>query len=629
MPSKEDYLDNLLKDMDGIGETVSENSDVVSDNERKDDILDEDIMNILNSVEDKEVNDVEDKDDVTESESIGVDDTKSMSEEEIEKLLSAESENTEEADSAQEETSEDLMNLLKQTDDNNDLQEIHDLLQKSDNNEAVDNDIVALLQDTPDEETDLMEQIVGEPEKNTESGVDERTKKKEERKRLREEKKAEKLALKEAKKAAKLEAKKAKEEGGRQDAESEEAEASELSFDAEGLGTADLEPANTVSEEDLADIEELLNMAGSVMEPPVEFAAGTAKKPAALGGNNAKGKDTQENNAQSNGVDSLVENVTAEKKPRKKLFNRILDFLTEEDEEEEQKDNEDIKLSEENKNIIEDLDKDKKKKKKGKKDKKTKKGEQKNGKENIAESENAEENADEGNSKKPKKEKKAKKEKLPKEVRIEEDNQKDGKLSVKKILPVALACVSFGIVIVLVASLAGDYSAKKAGREAYYDGDYQTCFQNFYGKELNESEQVMYSKSESILRIRLWIREYEMLAEEGAEAEALDSLIQSVGDYPVLYEYAVQWNAGGEVSESYATILSILSEKYNLTEAQAQEIAAMERDVDYSQVVYAIIDGKASDFLNKPVAEEPEKLQDVLPEEEEIENTSFVDNGDN
>lgn len=616
MPSKEDYLDDLLKDMDVLGEEFSVNSDDVNDIELKDDILDEDIMNILNSVENGEL-----QNSGTESDSIGVDDTKNMSEEDIEKLLSTELENAEVAeDVAPEENSEDLMNLLKQTDDNNDLQEIHDLLQKSDNNEAVDEDIVALLQDIPDEETDLMEQIVGESEENTESGVDEKARKKEERKRLREEKKAEKLAMKEAKKAAKLEAKKAK-KGHSQTAEGEEAEG------AEPVLAADMESVNAVSEDDLADIEELLNMAGSVMEPPVELGSGPAKKPASSA-NNMKGKDTQGKNAQSNGADSQIDNSTAEKKPRKKFLSRIVDFLTEEDDEEEQKDNEDIKLSEENKNILDDLEKNKKKKKKDKKDKKAKKGQQKDGEAATAEGENAEAESEEGQSEKSKK--KRKKEKPPKKIKIEEDNnQKGSKLSIKKILPIVLTCLSFGIVIVMVAGLAGDYSAKKAGKKAYYDGDYQTCFQNFYGKELNESEQVMYSKSESILRIRLWVREYEMLAEEGAEAEALDSLIQSVGDYPVLYEYAVQWNAGSEVSESYAKILSILSEKYNLTEAQAQEIAAMESDVDYSQVVYAIIDGKASDFLNKPVAEEEESLQDVLPEEEEIEDNSFVDNGDN
>ncbi len=62
----------------------------------------------------------------------------------------------------------------------------------------------------------------------------------------------------------------------------------------------------------------------------------------------------------------------------------------------------------------------------------------------------------------------------------------------------------------MLGNFLADYTAKRSGREAYYAGDYQTCYQNLMGKELDETEQVMYSQSESILTIRMWLREYEV-----------------------------------------------------------------------------------------------------------------------
>lgn len=186
----------------------------------------------------------------------------------------------------------------------------------------------------------------------------------------------------------------------------------------------------------------------------------------------------------------------------------------------------------------------------------------------------------------------------------------------------------------MAANISSDYSAKKIAQEAYYNADYQTCYQNLFGKDLNESEQVMFSKSESILRIRLWIREYAMLAADGLEAEALDSLIQSVNAYPALYDYSSQWNAGTEVSEIYAQMLSILNGKYHLTEEQALWIASAEDDIEYSRIIYSIINANASSSGNEPASgtqdtssqeNQNEVLNDILPEEEELKDITFVE----
>lgn len=293
-----------------------------------------------------------------------------------------------------------------------------------------------------------------------------------------------------------------------------------------------------------------------------------------------------------------------QKKEKKGFFAKLLDLFTEEDEEEEESDQ--LKLSDENKQILEEMDKN------GKKGKKK--------------------------EKKQKKEKKPKKEKQPKKPKKEKPKKEDvpavpeKKLSPKKIIPIVVVCISLGAVILIVGNFLTEYMSKRSGREAYYAGDYQTCYQNLFGRELNETEQVMYSKSESILTIRMWLREYEVFVNEGSELEALDSLLQAVHDYPSLLDYATQWNVQDEVTSAFGQILNILSEKYQLSQEEAQAIADISDNVEYTKNVMMVLQklGLGSwEFQGTTQAETtvnpaqntenlPEELPDPLPEEKEI-----------
>ncbi|MCM1091301.1 MAG: hypothetical protein NC413_10705 [Muribaculum sp.] len=530
-----------------------------------------------------------------------------MTEEEIEKLLE-ESSRVEESESAQAEDSADQDNLMELLQDagDDDLQDIHDLLEKADNNEAVDEAVIAQMQGDGDGQA-LEGDMATDAE---EAGLDARQQKAADKKKQREEKAAAKKAAKEAKKAEKL-AKKAAKKAGK-GAVADAAEGAEAAVGAGAAAAAGLAAqgaaeggqaadagAQETNEEDLGfDMSELDDLLNFSTDPNPE-------KPPQTDSAEEAGEAGVE--AIAGAGDALAE-ITAEadsKEPEKKkgLLARILEFLTEEDEEDEEeagKGTEDVPMSDENKNILKEMDqeggKKAKKEKKPKKDKKGKKGADAEG----AEGEGAE--GEEGKKKKPKKEKKPKE-----QVPVDPKN----KITVKKIMPVALASLSILLMIFLLVYLGGDFMLKRDARKAFYAEDYGTCYQELYGKKLNASEQVMFGKSASILRVRLWMREYELFAEEGAETQALDILIQSVNDYADLYSFASQWNADGEVSAVYAQMLEILQSKYGLTEAQALEIAAEPDDVQYTLMVIDVVEGKGMD------AEvfEPVNLPDMLPEE--------------
>ncbi len=591
---------------------------------------------------------------ITAEDTLTVEEASGLSEKEIEQLLMAGQSASEQEPGIENGMDDDLMKLLEDTPDT-ELNEIHDILQKADNNEAVDESVLA-AGETEEEVFDPL----ADDEGSSGEELSEKEQKAQEKKRLKEQKKAAKAQKREEKKALSA-AKKEERKAARALKKGNNPTEENLTEKDGDMSPAPLKEDEMVAEDDFSVLDniiesaegypdvETLGLDGNSQESAAGEAAaddvidmeslfstdgvdddnilGLLQFAESLGDDSdfSLGNETDTNTEPAREKQAEEKNVSPKEGKKKGFFARVLDFLTEEEEEETDEDAE-IQLSDENKNILNELDKEKGKKGKKKKGKKGKKGEEAG----SAEGEEAE-GAEDG-EKGGKKEKKPKKVKMPKKVREPLDNgaASGKKLSFKKILPILLICVTLGVAIFIMTSLAGDYSVKKAGREAYYNGDYQSCYENLYGRDLTESEQVMYSKSESILCIRLWFREYELFVEEGLELQALDSLLQSVQDYPKLYDYASQWNAGNEVSQTYQQILDTLSNKYQLSEAQAKELMAVEDDREYTRRVNMIVQGKGYGAWDTPVEtkmpQAEDTLEDMLLEEEDLEDVQFIDN---
>lgn len=639
MPSQEDYLDNLLKDIGHEEQEAQPVQEAVPQS-------DENNENVGKDAE-RQASDLEAASD--------------MSEDEIEQLLSggldasrlendqAEEENNELFHASDMDLSdEDVLKMLAESDDD-DMQEIHSLLNKSDNHESVED---TAEEPEPEEERNAL--LGGADVTPAVDKREERAKAKKEREEAKKRRKEE-LAAKRAEKKAEKKVKKAsKKEAAKQ--EQEEQDTAENLFDTDVLDSIVSKADKTGKEEDEVVSDNDVIGEKSEALPVDELAEVTPEETSGLdeiapeengagglgldmgnlfgdsdaedsllnglgGGDDSDLSDLLSMNDEPEDSDAQREEKREKKSEKKGFLTRLLDFFTEEEEEDEEQGNENLNLSDENKGIIKDLDKEGSKKKKNKKAKKA-----------------ASEKTDKAKKKpekKPKKQPKPKKEKPPKEIPLVTDK----KLSFKKVLPVVLVGVSVGVLLFVFINSAADYSDKREARAAYYAGDYQTCYLNLFGKDLDETESVMYGKSESILYIRLWIREFEMFAGEGDMVRALDSLIQTVDRYPQLYEYANQWNAGAEVAAGYATILNYLSANFGLTESQAQQIADEKKDIDYTRIVTAIANGKSFEEWNAPelppdagmdeapLEEVPESgMEDVLPEEEELGTDTFVDN---
>ena len=309
-----------------------------------------------------------------------------------------------------------------------------------------------------------------------------------------------------------------------------------------------------------------------------------------------------------------AEREEEEKKPG--FFAKLMNFLLEADEEDEDPVAEEVladsvgetgRVTEENREILQELkDEDKKGKKKKKKDKK--KG--KKGKE--GEGEEGEEAAEEEEDSKKEKKRKKKEKKKKDEEEVDLFAPPEKKLSKKKVITVFVFCGTIAACIVLLSSFLPNYTEKREAHVAYDHQDYAGVYDLLYGKKLNEQDEILFRRSNLILQMGRKLTSYDNYVNLDMRLEALNALISGVARYQEILPEAETYNVVSEVNDIYGQILERLSADFGVSESDAMEIIASEDDVTYSQKLEAIINGT---FFGEDV---PAGRQDVLPEEEEI-----------
>lgn len=325
----------------------------------------------------------------------------------------------------------------------------------------------------------------------------------------------------------------------------------------------------------------------------------------------AEAADDTTAEGESAATDGMVE--PTEKK--KGFFSKLLTALTEEEE---------SNISDENQAIMQELEeedlKEAGKKKKMKKGKKPADGKGKD------EADEDEEDIGKGKKKgKPKKEPKPKKQKEPKEPAVPE---KPGKrISPKSIVVVVLfAATVFGGIFLSISLFSGELRMQSA-TDAFERGDYMTCYEEMYGMDLNEEEKMMFRHAEIVLKMQRRITTYEKYIGEGRELEALDSLMQAVADYDDMYTKAQECGAGVEVAGLYDRIIQVLQDNYGVGQDAARAIALCPSNVDYTRYLTALIAGEGISTGGEQggISLPEEELQDLLPAEEELNRPGFAD----
>lgn len=301
------------------------------------------------------------------------------------------------------------------------------------------------------------------------------------------------------------------------------------------------------------------------------------------------------------------------KEKKKGFWHRLMEELTREEEEPENQESVD-----ENEEILKELEAEDqiKEKKKNKKEKKKKDKKGKKSKNASADEENEDASGEAESKKKKKKPKREKKEKAkgPKE--------KSPKILSKKMLFSMIAfCATIIAAIVLLSIFLPDYADKKNARTAFYTGNYSKVYELLYDKNLNQSDQLIFERANVVLKLQRRLDSYELNKKIGQEAEALDALLQGTLKYEEILSDAT-YGAEEELQALYRKILDHLEQDYGIGEEEARTINSYDSET-YSRKIYSVVNGEDFSDLEQEADEEGktaenDKLQDVLPEEEDL-----------
>lgn len=367
--------------------------------------------------------------------------------------------------------------------------------------------------------------------------------------------------------------------------------------------------------------EENLSSAGQETQSVEENASAVKAKEKKSGRSGLfKGKKKQGKNAKADAQEAIENENTEENAgvPKKQsFFSKMITFLTEADDEDELN-GEGMTPSDENKNILIELDEEDKKKKKKKV--KGKKG--KNEEENLdEENEDGEEVKEKKEKKKKKKDKKKDKAMAAEVSELLDESKPEKKVSKKNIAVIAALGITVAIMIVVLCSIVPGFFDKREARDAFYRSDYSKSYELLYGKKLDNSDTIIYNKCKIILELNRKLDAYHNYMGIGKEVQALDALMSGVQKYPEILVEAEEYHVTQEVEAIYETILNILNDKYHISEQVAKVIISYD-DLTYTRKLESIVNG--TPFVN-PEAEVWTNTEDVLPEEQAIMEDTFSD----
>ena len=395
-----------------------------------------------------------------------------------------------------------------------------------------------------------------------------------------------------------------------------------------------------VDEEALTKATEIEDVASEVLETKEDAKARkkkekeeakAAKKAAKAAKKKKKGDgDEVSEAAEATEAVTLPEGLEGTEEPKKKgFFGKIIEALTETVDEEEEAipvvpEEGQTGISDENKEILAEVDEEKGKKKKKKKEKKKKKGkgEDAEGAEGASDAEGDEEGEGEDSKKKKKK---PKKEKKPKAKEVKEEEAPRRKLPKKRVRAVFLLNISVCAAILICVFGYEKINNLHNARWAYDNQDYVTTYENLYGMELKGDDAEIYKKSQAILLMDRKYKSYQNYKKLGMNTEAVNALMEAVAMYPELRENAEQLGVAAQVDYTYASVLAALSE-YGVSEADAKDIVGYESKVRYTLRVQSIANGTPFTYDDDIAAEgmpaapvvEKKTVDDILPEEMEF-----------
>ena len=332
--------------------------------------------------------------------------------------------------------------------------------------------------------------------------------------------------------------------------------------------------------------QDLLNMIADL--PSDEELSGLAESLRTDGQNDEADLNKMETGGTEETETTLTEEDTAkaDKKQKKGFFKKLVSVLFGESEEDELTAEEatseaavppeDLEnMSEENRQILEELNaagkakeedkpedkEDNKKEKKSKKDKKQKPKKEK----------------------KPK-EKKEKKPKKPKEVDLSPP------LPRKPVILIFVMGISVILLVLLLSNLSG-YSVNLSGaKDAYASQDYVEAYNKLAGAKIKEQDKTFYEKVALLASVQVELENGDALYNAKQYQMALDSYVCALGRYDANSAKAEEYNIKEANDVLAEQIAAQLAERFSVSTDTAREIYVIKDRKEYTNRIYEIVD---------------------------------------
>lgn len=183
---------------------------------------------------------------------------------------------------------------------------------------------------------------------------------------------------------------------------------------------------------------------------------------------------------------------------------------------------------------------------------------------------------------KPKKEKK-------KDIKVIERSKPLPKGPVVLIMLVGISLV---ILINLFSSQVGYTLNIAQARERYEQGDYVGAYSCFdQGSKVKAADEELYNKVRLTAYVQQQINSYRVYKKQNMHAEALSALVLGVGRYDKNANDAAAAGAAMEYDKMLSTIKKALKKQYSMSLDEARELYAIREKEEFTLEIYKVIDG--------------------------------------
>lgn len=189
---------------------------------------------------------------------------------------------------------------------------------------------------------------------------------------------------------------------------------------------------------------------------------------------------------------------------------------------------------------------------------------------------------------KPKKEK-VKKEKVPKEKKPKEPDLSPP-LPKKPVILIAIMAFSIFLLIFLGQKLVGYSNNLTEAQTNYKNENYTDAYDAIAGMSMKTKDQKFYDQCLVMAMVQEEYNAYVSLMDAGQNEMALDSLVRGVGRYEKYYDKADEYGILPEYNKLEAQIEQTLSDQFGVSKDQAMELYGMNDREDYSKGIRQILD---------------------------------------